>query len=46
MIKCTKVWHFLNRVAQFERGDFSTINMPRPWQRKTVPNPLIIDHIK
>jgi len=30
-------------VAQFERGDFSTCDAPRPGRPKTVTTPEIID---
>jgi len=32
-----------NCVAQFERGDFSACDAPRPGRPKTVTNPEIID---
>jgi len=32
-------------VAQFERGDFSTCDAPRPGRPKTVTTPEIIDQI-
>jgi len=32
-------------VAQFERGDFSTCDAPRPGRHKTVTTPEIIDQI-
>jgi len=32
-------------VAQFERGDFSTCDAPRPGPPKTVTTPAIIDQI-
>jgi len=34
-----------NWVAQFERGDFSTCNAPRPGRPKTVTTPDIIDQV-
>jgi len=34
-----------NWVAQFERGDFSTCDAPRPGRPKTVSTPEIIDQI-
>jgi len=34
-----------NWVAQFKRGDFSTCDVPRPGQPKTVTTPEIIDQI-
>jgi len=34
-----------NWVVQFERGDFSTWNAPRPGRPKTVTTPEIIDDI-
>jgi len=34
-----------NRVAQFERGDFSTCDAPRPRRPKTVISPQIIGQI-
>jgi len=34
-----------NRVAQFERSDFSTCDAPRPGRPKTVTTPEIIDQI-
>ena len=34
-----------NWLAQFERGDFSTCNAPRPGRPKTVTTPEIIDQI-
>jgi len=34
-----------NSVAQFERGDFSTYDEPRPVRPKTVTTPEIIDQI-
>ena len=32
-------------MAQFERGDFSTCDAPRPGRHKTVTTPGIIDQI-
>jgi predicted HTH transcriptional regulator len=32
-------------VAQFERGDFSTCDAPRPGRPKTATTPEIIDQI-
>ena len=34
-----------NWVAQFERGDFSTCDAPRPVRPKAVTTPYIIDQI-
>jgi transposase len=34
-----------NWVAQFDRGDFSTCDVPRPGRPKTVTTPEIIDQI-
>ena len=34
-----------NWVAQFQRGDFSTCDAPRPGRPKTVTTPEIIDQI-
>jgi hypothetical protein len=42
---CTFVCHHKNWVSQFKHGNFSTRDVPRPGQPKTVTTPEMIDQI-